>query len=430
MKIILIYFILFTFYIDQVMGGVGFFQVKGLSLFNLNIYLLLMFWAFNVVIQRRKVFQSNNLNKYIVLMGFVVLMSTFVKVLHGEIPYISIKDEILNFKGWLNPVLLFFILFNIIDNEETCNRVLLGLYFLFLALILTQLFATFGVTGYKARTIEKFGRAGGFGAAGEYAISLVLFFPFVLSGSFLIKRSMLFKIGCQILVFLILVGLVNAGSRNGAVSFVFSMLVYLLILKRKKKMGMLPIIFFIIAMIVTGTTAFVVSPSNVRMEVSDRFDPSNAEDLAAFTSGRTVIWKYGWKLFVDSPIFGHGRDSYLKISYLRGYIFGSPHNDYLRCLVEHGLVGLIIFFLIFFKIFQNIWQSLETTTDPWGKQLYMSYIAGLSGYMAGIFATNAGPSMFVFWIYTAVIFKYAQLDMDKKEISVAKSETVSTLSPA
>lgn len=421
--------LLFTFYSDQVLGGVGFSQMKGLSLFNLNIYLLLIVWLLAIV-QRRKIFMPNNINILLILMGLVVLMSIFVKILRYEIPNINIMNEVLGFKAWLNPVLLFFILFNIVDDEETCNQVLLGLYFLFLALILTQLLAILGIIGYKAELIAKHGRASGFGATGEYAITLVLFFPFVLSGSVLMKRSNLFKTGCITLVFLIFVGLVIAGSRNGAVAFLCSMLVYLLILKRKKIMGLLPIIFLIITMIVLGTAAFVVSPSSVKTVVSERFDPSTSEDVKSYTSGRTELWKNGWKLFVDSPLIGHGRNSFMILSQLRGYRYcGAPHNEYLRCLAEHGLIGFIAFFLIFVKIFQNIWQSLETTTNSWGKQLYISYIAGFCGYMVGMFATNAGPSLVIFWIYTAVIYKYAQLDMDKKEISVGKSETVATLSP-
>ena len=70
---------------------------------------------------------------------------------------------------------------------------------------------------------------------------------------------------------------------------------------------------------------------------------------------------------------------------------------------------------------------METTTDPNGKNLYISYIAGLCGYMAGMFATNTDPSLIIFWIYTAVIYKYAQLDMDRKETSEVKSESVTTL---
>jgi len=161
-------------------------------------------------------------------MGFVVLMSIFVKMLHGEIPYISIKSEIIDFKGWLNPVLLFVILFNIIDDEETCNRILLALCFLFMVLILTQLLGMFGITDYRAAALERRGRIGGFGAPGEYAITLALFLPFVVSGIFFIKRSSLFKIGCISLGFLTLVGLVNSGSRNGAMSLLFSIMVYLL----------------------------------------------------------------------------------------------------------------------------------------------------------------------------------------------------------
>ena len=430
MKIIFIYLLLFTFYSDKVLGGVGFsHMLKGLSLFNLNLYLLLIVWLLAIV-QRRKIFMPNNINKLLILMGLVVLMSIFVKILRGEIPNISIMNEVLGFKAWLNPVLLFFILFNIIDDEETCNQALLGLCFLFLALIVTQLLATFGITGYKAESIARGGRAGGFGACGEYAITLVLFFPFVLSGSFLMKRSNLFKIGCITLAFLILLGLVNAGSRNGAVAFLCSMLVYLLILKRKKIMGLLPIIFLIIMMVVVCTTSFVVSPSSVKTVVIERFDPSTSEDLSAYSSGRTVLWKNGWKLFVDSPLIGHGRNSFMILSQLRGYrYYGAPHNEYLKYLAEHGLIGLIVFLLIFFKIFQNIWQSLETTTNPWRNQLYISYIAGLCGYMVGMFATNTGPSLYLFWIYTAVIYKYAQLDMDKKGISVSKREAVATLSP-
>ena len=49
--------------------------------------------------------------------------------------------------------------------------------------------------------------------------------------------------------------------------------------------------------------------------------------------------------------------------------------------------------------------------------------------MVGMFATNTGPSLVIFWIYTAVIYKYAQLDMDKKEIYLGKRVTVNTPSP-
>lgn len=418
MKIILIYTLFVTFYIDQVLGPVGFSQIKGLSLFNLNIYLLLILWALPVIQRRRRILQPNNINIPIIIMGCVMIMSVFVKIFRYEIPDISIMGEIIAFKTWLNPVLLFFVLFNIIDDEKTCNWTLIGLSLLFFVLILTQLSATFGITDFAARSMRKFGRAGGFGAAGEYAITLVLFLPLVLSGSFLMKKGLLVKVGCIILTFLVLMGLVNAGSRNGALVFFCSMLVYLVLLKREKIMGLLPIIFLVSMMVVVGITAFLVSPSSVKVVVTERFDPTSSEDVGEYTSGRTELWENGWKLFAESPFWGHGRNTFEELSKLKGFpVHGPAHNEYIKYLAENGVIGFVVFLLIFYKIFQNVWRAMETTTRPWEKQLYLSYISGFCGFMVGIFATNSGPSLYIFWAYTGIIYKYVQLDANKEVFS-------------
>ena len=414
MRIIPIYLVFITFIIDQALGKVGF-SVKGLSLFNLTIYLLMFVWALDVIIKKQKIFQTNNVNKNLILMILIVVLSIPIKMYHGEIPGISIKSEIIDFKQWINPILLFFIFFNIINDKKTCNRALFSLCLVFVVAILLQLSATFGITHYAAQSIDEHGRAGGFAAAGVFAVSLVLLLPFALSGSFLMKKGSLFKVGCIVLLFLTLMGLVNAGSRNGALSFLVGMLVYLLILKREKIMGMLPIVFLIIMVVFVGAMAFVVSPPSVKKVVIERFNPSTSEDLEHYSSGRLLLWANGLKLFMERPVLGHGQDSFEMLSVLRGFFYVSaPHNDYLRCLVEFGIVGLAVFLLIFFKIFQNVWQSFNATTSPWEKLLYLSYISGFFGYLTGMFFTNMGAARYIFWIYTAIIYKYVQLDMNLK----------------
>jgi len=429
MRIILIYLLLFTFFVDQVLGPTGLSHLmKGLSLFNLNLYMLFAVWLI-VVLQRRTIFEPNNLNLILMLMVLVVFISIPTKMFRGEIR-VSIFSEILSLKTWINPLLLFFILFNIIDDEKTCNQTLFGLGVLFLALILNQLFALLGFTSFGARIISKIGRIGGFSAAGVYAVSLVLFFPLALSGSFLMKRSKPLKIACIMLVFLTLVGLVSAGSRNGVLSLFCGMLIYVLILKRKKIISLLPIVFLAIMMIVTSTAAFFVAPSSVREKVVNRFVPTADENLDDYSSGRIILWTYGLMLFAEDPIMGHGHNSFLKLTRLRRFpVSGAPHNEYLRHLVEYGIIGFLVFCMIFLKIFQNIWQALERTTDPLRKQVYISYIAGLSGFMVGMFFTNIGPAMYIFWIYTAVIYKYVQLDMDKEEVSADKRIAAGIPSP-
>jgi O-antigen ligase len=344
------------------------------------------------------------------------MFSAFVKILKAEIPDVSILGEIIIFKTWLNPVLLFFILFNIINDEETCNKTLFGLCLLVFVLILTQLLATFGITNYGARSIERFGRVGGFGAAGEYAITLALLLPFVLSISFLAKKGFIVKFVGRILVFLILMGLVNAGSRNGAVTLLCSLTVYLVLLKREKIMGFIPIVLLATMMIVVGTAAFLASPSGVKEVVTERFDPTTAEDVDELTSGRTDLWKNGWKLFIESPLWGHGNNTFKELSRLKGYPrYGHPHNEYLKHLAENGVIGFSVFLLIFYKIYQNVQRALSATGNRWQKLLYLSYLSGLISFMVGIFATNTGPSLYLFWIYTGIIYKYIQLEKNKEE---------------
>ena len=424
MKIIFIYTLLITFYIDQVLGAADISHImKGLSLKNLNIYLLFIVWVISIMKgDRKSIFIPNNTYKYIFIMGLIVLMSIFVKILHSEVK-INIKDEIIQFKGWFDPVFIFLILYNIVDNRDRCNRVLFGLSLLYLALILTQLSATYGFSEYRAKAIIEHGRAGGFGAPGEYAISLVLFLPFFLSQVILTNKNRLFKIYCIFLVVLNFVGLVNAGSRNGAVSLLICITVYAILLVRNKILGSIHIALMIIGVMIAGICAFYMSPSNVKMVVSERFDPNFAKDFNKYSSGRTENWKDGLKLFFDSPIFGHGQNSYRQLKEVRKYInTKAAHNEYLKHLVEYGIIGFIAYCLIYYKIFMNINKSIKNSKTLSGRLLYISYIAGFIGYTVGLFATNGGPSLYLFWIYTAIVYKYAYLNKEIKKILQEKNK--------
>ena len=418
MKLILIYSLIITFYIDQVIGEVDLNNImRGLSLNNLNVYLLFVLWMISIMKSKRgSILIQNNINKYILLMGFVVFMSIFVKILYAEVPNISIKSEIIIFKQWLDPVLLFFILFNIVDNKETCDGVLLGLCFLILLFILAQLFATYGFLSLNAKRIYNYGRTGGFGAPGEYAITLVLFLPMFLSGILLKNKKSVFRIICMILVPLILVSLINVGSRNGALSLLICMIVFGILLKRYRIFSVTKITLMAIGMLVVGIFSFIVSPDNVKVMVRERFDPINSENINKYTSGRYNTWVNGFRFFMDSPLIGHGQNTYSILNQKKkwkGNTHGvDAHNEYLKHLVEYGIIGLFVFCIIFIKIIKKMLSSIRNTNNSWQRQLYISYVSGLCGYMCGIFATNTGPSLYIFWIYTAIIYKYAFFEQE------------------
>lgn len=125
MKLLLIYGLLFSFYLTRVLDFrlTGF---TGLNLLNLTIYGLLFYWAAYVV-KNKRLIMPHRVNKYLVFMILMMLLSIPVKIFRAEIPNINIFREILAIKTWLDPIIIFFVLFNVIDDEKTCKRALFGL---------------------------------------------------------------------------------------------------------------------------------------------------------------------------------------------------------------------------------------------------------------------------------------------------------------
>jgi O-antigen ligase len=167
--------------------------------------------------------------------------------------------------------------------------------------------------------------------------------------------------------------------------------------------------------IMMGATSFMLVPSDVKQIVITRFDPRESEDVYEYTRGRTLLWSNGLKMFMERPIFGHGANTFVPLMKKKFQILGNSHNDYLLHLVHYGLVGLLIFVLILVKVFQHIWYRIKTVNDLWSKRLYISYLAGFSGYAVSMLSVNVIIPRLIFWLYTGLIYKYGQLEMSEFE---------------
>lgn len=388
-------------------------HIPGLSFFNLIIYIFLFMWAFSVV-KNRKIVEPHKVNKYLLLMVLVMLVAILTKILRGEISNVSLFKEFVYVKSWTNPILLFFVLFNIVDDEKTCTRALLGLIALLAITVSSQFLGAFGIIEYDAATLARRGRAAGLGDINDYASFLVLFIPLLLS-SFLFKRRASIKSATGILLVLSFSGLIITGSRGGVLSFFISMLIYFLLLYREKIVNLRKIILLCMMLTVVSGVVLLILPSRVTEAVIARFDPAQSESLHDLTSGRTLIWSCGLRLFMESPIFGHGNGAFLPLVEKKFSIRCVAHNQYLEHLVNYGIIGLSILLMIFFKLFQYVWNQIQATRDIWNKQLYISYIAGFCGYVFSLLSINSSASRYPFWIFAAIICKYIQLEMNSKK---------------
>lgn len=350
-------------------------------------------------------------------MILVVICSIPIKIWFGELRHISLFKEIMTFKNWVTPIILFFIIFNFVETEKDCNQVIIGLLILLVMTLLTMILVSFDVMQFgKLKVMEgeySAGRSSGFGNPVEYASYLVLFLPLILS--FLLFQKKLFKrAAIAVLLLMVFLGLIIAGSRGGILSFLISLMVYFTVLIREKMIRRTSIIFVGMALILFSLVSFSLAPSQVKRTLEKKIDPNFGDDLNVYTSGRTLIWRFGFDLFIESPIYGHGQNSFVSLMEQRFGIRAASHNQYLEQMVEYGIIGLAIYIMILIKIYQLVWHQIKISTEFRIKVLYVSYFAGFCGYAFSLLGVNAINTRFLFWIYAAIIYRYAEI-VNKKD---------------
>ena len=208
---------------------------------------------------------------------------------------------------------------------------------------------------------------------------------------------------------LTLVGLMTTGSRGGGLAFLFSMGTYLLVSHRHRLIGLPAVFLIIFSVFLVAVGSYAFAPSQIKDKMKERFDPMKSEDVSAFTSGRTVIWRNGLRLVKASPVFGHGQNTFVELMEKKFKMSVNSHNDYLLYLVNYGVVGLLVFLGIFLKVFQHVRRQLLIAEDHWSKRLYLSYLAGFAGYTFAMLGVNVMEPRYSFWIYTAIVYQYPKI---------------------
>ena len=89
------------------------------------------------------------------------------------------------------------------------------------------------------------------------------------------------------------------------------------------------------------------------------------DPLEAFTSGRSVFWKYDIQhIFNSSPvdlIFGHGVNW---LFYLNYAFFGNPlwaHNDFIQLLSDYGILGFCIYLWAFVSLGRSLFKGCNVS---------------------------------------------------------------------
>lgn len=414
MKLFLIYFYLFSFWAENSLRF-KLTDIPGLSLFNLSIYLLIITWAYTIVFKAR-LLRWNRINSYLTILIFIVIISIPYKIIIEDLPYSYLKSALISLKIWINPLLIYFIIFNLIEDEKTCKRALLGLIILLSITALSTPLISLKIIDIGANFSFYQGRAAGFAEPNQFAGYLVLFIPLILN-YVLYNKNILLKTGSAFILLISFIALITTGSRGGIFSFIISLIFYLYLLGRNKLIRLPTLIATVLVIFIIGLISIVISPADVKETVLNRLDPTKAETLEDYTAGRLNTWRYGIKLFAEKPFFGFGLRTFTDLMKKRFGMRIAAHNQYLNYLVQFGIIGTILFIMVYYKVFQVMWQNQKVASDLLDKQLFISYIAGLSGYIISMLSVNMSNPRYIFWFYTAVFLRYGQLRILNQDIS-------------
>jgi O-antigen ligase len=409
-NLLAIYFYFLSYILENIFAF-SIINIKGLSLENLSFYFLLTSYLLTCSF-RRSLIYKNNLYFCLILIVLALFASIPIKFLLDEIPKykISILNEVMMIKDWIDPWLLFFFVSNIIQDKKMVKAVVFGLLLVLGLTIIGMILAVLGIAEMWDVYIDRDGRAAGFMEPNQYSIALLLFLPLLVS--FLLFTESLKKrflgLCFSLSVFL---GLIFAASRGGFIAFVLSMSFYALLLLHKKIIGNVNIAILAILLPSLLIGSYMIVPSRLKTTIQDRINFDNIEDLSQLTSGRTILWEHGVEIFFESPIFGHGQDTFVPLLVERSGISLVSHNEYLMYLVEFGIIGCFLFITIYIQIFRQTLYSLRNTEDRVAKIFYISYLSGVVGYMIAIFGVNVyGSIRTLFWLYTAALYKFTFLE--------------------
>jgi O-antigen ligase len=130
----------------------------------------------------------------------------------------------------------------------------------------------------------------------------------------------------------------------------------------------------VLVFVVTSTTSLVAAYfliSSVRAKINLSFLPvfSQSADARSSLQWRFDTWRTFVNYWLDKPLFGQGFGSTRNLNMAGKYM---PHDEYLRLLVEVGVVGIVIFSVTYLSTLAKILKIQRALKDP--LSLYTSAI--------------------------------------------------------
>ncbi|MDD5072415.1 MAG: O-antigen ligase family protein [Candidatus Omnitrophica bacterium] len=202
------------------------------------------------------------------------------------------------------------------------------------------------------------------------------------------------KIGLLVISLVLAACLLLTFARGAWLGFVAGFLFLLIFTGWKRLVAAL----IIVALLVSLTA--LIAPPDIKAQLGSL--SKLGSDLSSMD--RFLIWKTGWKMFLDRPLFGHGLNTFMSV--FEKYKPASyewivyAHNCFLQIAAETGIIGLLVFLWFCVSVFIRGISKFTGTSDKFLKAAAIGAVACIIATLVNSFVdTNlySLPLAVLFW---------------------------------
>lgn len=380
------------------LAGKGGAKARGITLRSDDFLLLLVGFGWLVrtaIVKDAPLIRRTPINGPIAAYSVSAVVSTALGATFGEVDLLSGMFFVLKY---LEYFVVYFIVLNYIRDRTHMRR-------LVIALLLTAGIASlFGMTQIPSggRVSALFETGGG--EPNTFGGYLVLMFALT-GGLFLTASRARDKMLLAALAVVIVIPFLFTLSRASYLAMVAVFGSLFILTKKKMLMGgvlILTALFLYLAppKAVVDRILFTFTQAPEPGQVQIRGVRLETSFSARLTSLEAVI-----KDWPKRPILGYG---------ITGYHF--VDNQYLRALMEMGLVGFLVFLWIIGTLFRHTRVAYKSSVDPFDRGLSLGFLAGL----VGMLIHGAGANTFIivrimepFWFLAAMVIMLPELQREE-----------------
>lgn len=330
-----------------------------------------------------------------------------------------IHYALIEFKRWMTPIFLFFLVLNTVKDRETIKTVAVIMMTVTTIVALMAIYEYIDI-GYVSN-LDK-ARVKGITDQPNMLAAFFNYYMFLPFGFFLLRMGKL-KYWLLLIPFLICFrGIMVTFSRGGYIAFAAAL--YAISFFKSKKV-------FLFLLFVSWIVYLnpVLMPAGIRYRMGQTIHQPLSyadsiedveESLDSSAASRMEVWKGGLRMVADYPFFGVGYRLFMPL--IRFYWSGErpidAHNTYLIIAAEMGVPALLVFLWVIWRVFRRTHFLYRTTRDPFSKALALGFLGGLFGLLASnMFGSrlDAQEVSSYFWILAALIIRLKILDEREAE---------------